>query len=148
MSPETLRSIGLEFRRAVGVAAPFDQTFARLKRFPRGCCKDASFILARILDTEYGIADTEYVWGITDSESGSDTHGWLEVNGPIMDVTADQFPDINEPVLVIPRDESEFHARFELQSRSRYPRFWKFHPEAAPDFEHAFRSVLTELRKS
>jgi hypothetical protein len=46
------------------------------------------------------------------------THGWIESDGIIIDITADQFPDITAPALVT-RDRTWHDQRFGRQRRPR-----------------------------
>ncbi|MGY0627699.1 MAG: hypothetical protein ACW7DS_18480, partial [Paraglaciecola chathamensis] len=56
--------------------------------FPRGCCGNASDFLGTWLEAQ-GVSGLEYVNGVRDGMS----HGWLEFNGEIIDITSDQFDD-------------------------------------------------------
>lgn len=81
-----------------------------LLRFPYGCCGDASNLLAKLLrenDIEF-----EYVWGMR----GEQSHAWLECDDLIIDITADQFPDIKEKIIVT--NDKSWHNNFKGQSRS------------------------------
>ena len=94
-----------------------------LAQFPNGCCKSASFILAHHLMTTGALMSIEYVWGLRGSPPHQWPHGWLESEGLILDLTADQFPEIFEPVIVT-RDP-KFHDSFApLGGRFAYPDFW------------------------
>ena len=86
MTDADLRRVAGAFRTSVERLAPFDQAYAAFRNFPTGCCKDASFVLARILDAFLKPDRIDYVWGM---EPGPDlsTHGWLEVGGRVVDVT-------------------------------------------------------------
>jgi len=77
--------------------------------FPRGCCGDASELLAKYF-IQNGIS-VEYVWGMNKNQS----HAWLEYMGYIIDITADQFLDINDKI-VISKDK-KWHSKFKRQSR-------------------------------
>ncbi|MBC2726029.1 MAG: transglutaminase domain-containing protein [Desulfosporosinus sp.] len=79
-------------------------------RFPHGCCGDTSNLLSRFL-RDNGIS-TEYVSGFR----GNQSHAWLEYDNLIIDITAYQFPEIKEEVLVT-RDKS-WHDKFKRQERS------------------------------
>lgn len=58
--------------------------------FPRGCCGNAAVILAAYLKDE-GFGEFAYVSGWSIEKDVS--HAWLERDGYIIDVTADQFQD-------------------------------------------------------
>jgi hypothetical protein len=64
--------------------------------FPKGCCKDASLLLAKYFsDNGFGIFD--YFIGI---RQNGWSHGWLQKDNIIIDITADQFDDVSEKVIV------------------------------------------------
>ena len=77
--------------------------------FPRGCCGDTSDLLSKYLMSN-GIK-AFYVSG---TDRGQ-THAWLEYNDYIIDITADQFPDISEKVLVT--NNRQWHLRFKNQKK-------------------------------
>ena len=85
-----------------------------LKSFPRGCCKPTSFILRQYLEDSHGIKNIMYVWG-TNAEDN--THGWLEINDVIIDLTADQFSENYPKVMIVNSQESNFHKSFKRQLR-------------------------------
>ena|SRR5215204_3097983 len=82
-----------------------------LRAFPSGACADASLLLSKYLQ-EKGEGKAEYVSG-TD---GNQTHAWLELDGILIDITADQFNSSIDPVIV--STNSTWHERFEDRSRS------------------------------
>jgi hypothetical protein len=75
--------------------------------FPKGSCCDASIILAHYLK-EKGFGDFDYVSGIRMEK----LHGWLRQKEIIIDITADQFADNDEKVIVTlnPKWHDEFKA--------------------------------------
>lgn len=84
-------------------------TFIGSDSFPIGCCGNASDKLKNIL-IQKEFSGIEYVWGF----QGEQSHGWLEYKGFIIDITADQFPEMkNQEVIIIKKDKSTFHANFE-----------------------------------
>lgn len=77
--------------------------------FPLGCCGIASLVLGMWL-LRFA-KDIEYVHGWRDNQS----HAWLEYQGWIIDITADQFEKINEKVLIT--DNRTFYDCFEEEGR-------------------------------
>ena len=148
MAALTLENLTLEverFRMAVTRLAPFPQTFAALKQFPKGCCKDASFLFARLLDARHGKSD----WVFVSAQRGPPlewvTHGWLETQDLIVDVTSDQFPDAAGLPMVLSSLDSAFHRTWESRGHFEYPKFWSFNEEAEPEFEASFTALLDEM---
>ncbi|MFW2503471.1 transglutaminase domain-containing protein [Clostridium diolis] len=78
--------------------------------YPRGCCGDVSNLLAKFL-RDNGI-ECEYVWGMM----GRQSHAWLECDALIVDITADQFPEIKEQILITA--DKSWHKKFKRQRRS------------------------------
>ena len=77
--------------------------------FPHGCCDNASkdYLLPRL--KKAGFTNTVYVNAWHEKQN----HGWLEYKGYIIDITADQFEEENNPsIMVIKKEESEFHKMF------------------------------------
>ena len=86
-----------------------------LDQFPRGCCGIASELLGRYLtDTKLGSWD--YVAG--EAPRGRGTHGWVDQGRLIVDITADQFDDVDSPVIVT-FDRSWYDRRFPETARHR-----------------------------
>jgi len=73
--------------------------------FPKGSCGDASIILAHYLNKK-GFGDFDYVLGVRMGK----LHGWLRQNEIIIDITADQFADNDEKVIITlnPKWHNEF----------------------------------------
>jgi hypothetical protein len=88
-----IRSSTTEFRTAI--LRTDGGGLVVLKDFPHGACGDASILLGQyLLDQELG--EWTYVSGSRSSDQ--QTHAWIEKDGLIADITADQFDDIDEPV--------------------------------------------------
>lgn len=75
------------------------------ERFPLGCCGDTSDLLAKYLTEEHSI-ETLYVWGMR----GEQSHAWLEHKKLIIDITADQFDEVNESVIIT--TDRTWHSQF------------------------------------
>ena len=104
-------------------------------KFPHDCCKSASWMLGHHLSNN-GFENIQYANGHRSEES----HGWLEIEGVIVDITADQFADEDRPVIVARSDESGFHA--EMERQQRFP--WKpseVHAEKAQDIISHYKEV-------
>lgn len=94
---EAIYGIIASFRTAI-IKAKQNREFDRKDRmsnFPSGCCDDACDLLAFYLYDEFQI-DTMQVNGIYRDGNRYNTrnHVWLIVNDIIIDITADQFPDL------------------------------------------------------
>ncbi|KAA1244549.1 hypothetical protein [Aquimarina sp. RZ0] len=99
-----IRRIATKFRKDIcngNIKIPFGEDF------PSGCCGNASDRLKRILECK-GFQNIRYTNGWIDKQS----HGWLEYKGFIIDITADQFENITEEIIIIHKNESDFHKQF------------------------------------
>jgi hypothetical protein len=84
--------------------------FIGSKDFPAGCCGNVSqnYLIQRMHNA--GFTETVYVNG---SSEKYPSHSWLEYKGYIIDITADQFPEMkNHPIIINKKVESEFHKQF------------------------------------
>ncbi|MFF5085039.1 hypothetical protein ACFY36_49045 [Actinoplanes sp. NPDC000266] len=87
---------------------------ARLAAFPHGSCGDTCELLGQFL-IDSGLGEWRFSAGVRNHSLA--THAWLEQDGLILDITADQFPEIDEPVLLT-RDRV-WHDQFSLIERHR-----------------------------
>jgi len=81
-----------------------------LQDFPRGACGDATLLLAKYLE-EHGFGSFNYMLGSRNGHS----HAWLQQGDLIVDITADQFPDVADPVIVT--RQSDWHNKFQGEAQ-------------------------------
>lgn len=62
-----------------------------ISQFPEGCCRDASQILATYLYSELGIICNLILGTNGGMDNEIFSHAWLEFEGMVIDITADQF---------------------------------------------------------
>jgi hypothetical protein len=105
------------------------------QNFPRGSCGDASLLLARLLERN-GFDWFDYVLATREGKS----HAWLQREDLIVDITADQFSDFNEKVVVT--NDSQWHATFVVESKQRAD-FDKYDEPTRNTLAAAYR-VITE----
>jgi hypothetical protein len=86
-----------------------------LRSFPKAACGDASRLLAQYL-RDRGFGEWAIVSAWRDGLSRS--HAWLEQDGWLIDITADQFDDGLEPVTVVRR--SDWHESWEGRTTSTH----------------------------
>lgn len=78
-----------------------------LADFPRGSCGDTCELLGQFLmDSGFG----EWLYCSGQRDEPFYTHAWLEREGWILDITADQFDEVHEPVLLT--QDHSWHARY------------------------------------
>ncbi len=108
---EELTNFAREFREAL-LKCDKNQLFVTLQTFPNGACGDASYLLAKYLE-ENGCGQFDYVLG--ERRPDFQSHAWLEKDGQIIDITADQFDGVTEGILVT--TDHKWHDQFEEEDR-------------------------------
>lgn len=97
-----LRRISTIFRETIESMeqSEFPVTCQLHHSFPGGACGDTSMLLGNFLLREYYI-DSTYICGSSLIEGREQwTHAWLEYAGYKLDITADQFEEVNDKVIV------------------------------------------------
>jgi len=64
--------------------------------FPDNCCEGASSFLAFYFMDKFPLKDVYVIHG--KSSDGHENHYWVEIDGLIYDLTADQFDEVDEPI--------------------------------------------------
>lgn len=121
--------VAFRFRNAI-VRCPRDD-LRSLRDFPRGSCGDASVLLGEYL-YQTGHGQWDYVAG--EREPDLHSHAWLEQDGLIVDITADQFNDVDQPVIVT--SDRSWHQQFSYQE----PR----HPALIDVYDPRTRTILRD----
>ncbi|MET4214219.1 hypothetical protein [Bradyrhizobium sp. LA2.1] len=101
-----IRELAAEFREAIE-RCPRERLPITFADCPRGACGDATLLLAKHLERN-GHTGFVYVLGMRNGGS----HAWLRRGALIVDITADQFEDHFQPVVV--DTTSNWHATFDL----------------------------------
>lgn len=102
--------------------------------FPAGTCGPVTELLARYLNETFS-TDALYANGIgTWRGQRPWSHAWVEVEGMVLDITADQFGQ--EPIIVLPLDIARWHrVTWERQEAPRPPitthQQWPMYPGSA-----------------
>lgn len=87
------------------------------KCFPTGCCGSVSSVLGKLLK-ENGFGIFEYVSGQSEAFN-INSHAWLEKEGIICDITADQFGELKLPKVYVGTYNS-FYKSFCVEHRRPY----------------------------
>jgi hypothetical protein len=124
----SLRQTATDFRNVIA-SADRSRWDGNLKEFPNGSCGVVCELLGRYLIEHLGLAPM-YV-GASKTEGGFGTHAWLECEGYIIDITADQFGQ--SPIIVA--RESPWHATWDRDDEPRPPitcdKCWPSYPHRA-----------------
>lgn len=98
MDQTSLKALALAFRRGFETT-DLSNAPGNLPTFPKGCCNWASYMVGHFLMYEQFLDPVEIV-GERLAPDGTEQHSWLRLNNLIIDITSDQFPDGNGPVIV------------------------------------------------
>lgn len=110
MTKENLLIECLKVRKAFEDAAKHNMLpDQRFYLFPGGTCLISTLVLAQHLQR----FDDKDAFLIVSGENQNTSHAWLEYDGYIIDVTADQFPEIDEPVYIT--TDRKFHSQFQYE---------------------------------
>ncbi|HEY2012884.1 MAG TPA: hypothetical protein VGH38_05250 [Bryobacteraceae bacterium] len=126
---EKLRRLATRFRAAILRTDPGEvdaEVRFIVADFPRGVCGAVCFLLGHYL-MENGFPGAEYVNGIRGADRQS--HAWIETDGMIVDITADQFSEIAEGVIVT--SERGWYEQFE-QRPGRWPADFLIYGDSSP----------------
>jgi len=110
-----------------------------LKSFPNGACGDVSYLLAKYLE-ESGCGKFDYVLG--KRRPNSHSHTWLEQNGVIIDITADQFEGISTEVLVT--TDRSWHLQFKEEDR-HVADFERYNGNTVSNLRASYRQVVIQI---
>ena len=91
---EQIEILARQFRDAIE-RTPSNELPITMQAFPAGACGDATLLLGHYL-IAHGLDAFDYVLGERDDHS----HAWLQQGTLIVDITADQFAEIDEPILI------------------------------------------------
>ncbi len=109
---QRVRQASVKFRKRF-LEMPKDFRPLGMTDFPRGSCGRMTTLLGSFLKRE-GLGVFTYVCAERGEECGPlndwTSHAWLEKDGLIVDVTADQFDDCKDEVIVT--TDSDFHRSF------------------------------------
>lgn len=108
---EQLEILAYRFRAAIE-ATPRNQLSIGLQDFPLGACSDATSLLGHFLKAQ-GFGSFDHVSGRRYDGDRERTHAWLQRGDLIIDITADQFPEVDQSVIVA--NGSAWHETFETE---------------------------------
>lgn len=136
---DKLKILATEFRLAIEKCKSIRTPAFSFENFPRGCCGQACHLLAKYLE-QNGCGRFNYILG---NRQGS-SHAWLEQGKVIVDITADQFNDNNQPVIVTV--EHNWHDQFcgEIDSVADFD---KYNEQFRINAWHVYKKVLETLKK-
>lgn len=96
---EEIASIVYAFRAALETLASQGKLPNTMKAFPAGCCGITSVLLGDYLNSRFDLKIE-----MVSADRDPDTHAWLDYNGIVIDITADQFKD--RPAIYLDKPDS------------------------------------------
>lgn len=141
MNHHDLYRLAREFRSAIEQSDPEAFSFWPffITRFPKGACGNATILLGEYLK-ENGCGQFQYRSG----ERGDWTHAWLELKGTIIDITADQFDDQTEPVMVT--KDRTWHDTFKQTDKPHPARISKYDSGYQQIARLAYEAIVKNIK--
>lgn len=105
------------FMDAFSISSHNGFNFEIFNNFPSNCCEFSSMMFARFLieEQKYDFTDVLMVKGQC-KINHHQSHLWLEVTGYVCDITAGQFEDAPERIIVAKK--SSWHNRFQILGKN------------------------------
>jgi hypothetical protein len=140
INPLEILSLAREFRQAIFAVDRSD--FPALADFPHGSCGDASILLGQYLYDRLG---SEWTYVAAARAMDGLTHAWIEREGTIADITADQFYDVKIPVVVT--TDRAWYEQFSVAKISRPALVSVLDEETASSLRAALELIMAGLRQ-
>jgi hypothetical protein len=135
---EHIASLAASFRRAIERCNRLHLPYS-FKKFPLGSCGDSTPLSGTFLK-QHGLGSFMHIQGIRHGH----THAWLEADGLIVDISADQFPEIADQVIVA--SQSQWHATFQrVESRPHEADYRIYDENAVAGLRAAYCAILAEI---
>ncbi len=135
---ERIRKLAWRFRLAIENCDKNELPIS-FESFPRGSCGDAAWLLGTYLMLN-SVGSFDYMSGWRKECS----HGWLQQGQIIVDITADQFPEIKEKIMVT-TDHSWYSA---FQGKAQHVADYRIFDEATVNFEAAYKYIVSHISES
>ena len=103
---DRVRELAVRFRKAILKCVRTELPLS-LADFPTGSCADASMLLGTYFK-DNGINGFILIKGKRGEGNSLETHYWLEKGDILVDITADQFEDTNEEVVITETDSRRY----------------------------------------
>ncbi len=132
-----IEKLATHFRKAIE-RADRNKLPITFEKFPRGSCGDAVILLGAYL-IDAGIAPLKCV--STGNTDGS--HAWLESDGVVIDITADQFDASLLKVIVV--QKSRWHEQFDCTVHN-YADFRSYDSGTVSRLSGPYQEILSHIR--
>ncbi len=108
MNRNKLKQLSKNFRAAI-LRCDLSELCSSFENFPAESCADASMLLGTYL-IDNKIRAFNLIKGKRGEGHSLETHYWLERDNIIVDITADQFDDVNEDVVITGIDANWYNS--------------------------------------
>jgi hypothetical protein len=141
-----LRRLAVDFRAAIE-AARADRLPSALPYFPEGACRMTSRLFARYLTRLPGatFSAPQLVSGVLPGSEPPARHFWLEVDGTVVDLTADPF---GEPAVVVGSRTAFHQSLTSLVSENAAQAIGKLSTDEAARLARQLAAIESRLRGS
>ena len=142
LTSDVIYNEAIAFRQAIDNAKFNFDSNDRMRRFPHGCCDDATDLFAYHLYRKYGLLTTR-VDGTyyADNPEDNDWHVWLEVERIIVDLTSDQYLEYAD---IFVGTSDSFHDRYD-QRRLKYKRFYDLAEGCWNRMQYLYNQIVVNL---
>jgi hypothetical protein len=135
---DRLLKLASDFRAAIE-RCPREGLPITFERFPHGSCGDAALLLAKYLERNAHTGFV-YVLGMRDQRS----HAWLQRDDLVIDITADQFEDQDQPVIVA--RVSTWHSTFTVEPEDQHHAdFTLYDAATAATLAQAYHAIVENI---
>lgn len=131
-----------KFRKAIETIPPkeFSVMCQLHHSYPFAACGDSSMLLGKYLLDFHNI-DCSYVCGSCLIEGKENqTHAWIEIGGYKVDITADQFDEVNESVIV-----SKSHFLYEWYEPNKHRKISDYFPI---ELVSSYKRIIQEIERN
>ena len=110
-----IKNLAEAFRSALESVPKYEfSSSLSFTEFPKGCCDDASLLLAAYF-SDNSVTGAKRILGLKDGDQSIETHVWLKIDNILVDITADQFNENGYNLeKVIVTESSKFHDSFKV----------------------------------
>lgn len=135
------------FQAANAIRESIDSIYMQLgitfESFPRGACGDATLILGTYF-IDQGFSEFNYMLGDYGSHEDDtwSSHAWLQNGDLVVDITADQFPEISEKVIV--SRDSSWHRALKGNAEN-VANFRIYDQNTVANFQRIYSKVVAEI---
>ena len=138
-----LKSVATKFRHAIERCDPRRLSIT-FQDFPKGSCGDATLLLGTFFQ-ERSLGTFMYALGTRHGDEGHHSHAWLEVGKLVVDITADQFSEIDEKVIVA--ENSAWHAAFQREDDEHVADYRIYDPHTVSVLGSSYGVILAEFER-